>query len=153
MFFLYFFDRFFNYGEDQKSDLFDISEARVLEKIDGSLILIWWNPYLNEWTVSTRKMAHAEGETKFGNTFVDVVRGILGSRKIEETFIKGHTYVFEMVSPETRVVKPYSKYALYALTMRNNKTGQESPSGARVAAYELGLDVPKEYSFGTIEDH
>lgn len=49
------FDRFFNYGEspDQYAN-FDFNEAVIMEKVDGSIIPIWYNSVDNKWEISSR---------------------------------------------------------------------------------------------------
>lgn len=49
------FDRFFNYGEspDQYAN-FDFNESVIMEKVDGSIIPIWYNSIDNKWEISSR---------------------------------------------------------------------------------------------------
>lgn len=133
------FDRFYNYGEDPKSNDFRIDLAETTSKLDGSAIQVWWNPYLERWNVSTRKMAHAEGETKFGNTFWDLAlkafnnvpgfidypsKNILG--QIFDKFSKDLTFIFEVTSPENRIVTRYSDYKLWLLAIRDKEGNYHS---------------------------
>ena len=72
------FDRFYNFGECQRTSEWEsskINNAKVVEKIDGSLIPAYY--FDDKWNVSTRKMAFAEGETVRGNTFHDVIMRVL----------------------------------------------------------------------------
>jgi hypothetical protein len=144
------FDRFFNYGEDPSAHLFDFNRAEVTEKLDGSLIYLWYNPYTSRWQASTRKMAFAEGPTGLGNRFNDVVERALGAEvhSVMQGYHPDLTYICELVSPETRVVTPYTDTALYLLAVRNAKTG----------IYQYGYSVPyplrnpRRYEFSCFED-
>jgi len=58
------YDRFFNYGEcpEYYTD-FMIERSVIMQKVDGSLMLAWWNAHGNQWELSTRSMIFAEGES------------------------------------------------------------------------------------------
>jgi hypothetical protein len=157
------FDRFYNHGEDQRSKEFPFTQAIALEKVDGSLILIWWNPYLNRWNASTRKMAHAEGTTSFGSSYHDLVVKALSGQSLDTVFgdfQKDRTFIFELVSPESRVVTPYPDYALYALCVRETVSGIEHPEEVAAVAEAISdslpdgsapVRVPRLFKFGSIE--
>lgn len=153
------FDRFFNLGEapDLYQD-FDFAKAVVMEKADGSLIGVYFNPSTSRWEISTRGMAKAEGEHMFGGTFRDKVLAAFGFESEEhfqhtwnEHLHTGYTYIFEFCSPENRIVTKY-EYAHMVLTgCRNNETGAEDEFyHLRTAVdcfHEIGLDVraPKKF--------
>ena len=118
------FDRFFNYGEDPDTDKFDILKASVLEKVDGSLIPVYHDG--DKWQVSTRKMAFAEGTSvKRKRTFKEIFIDAIGAdpNDVFGEVDKDLVVIFELVSPETRVVKPYEKECAYLLDVRNKVTG------------------------------
>jgi len=121
------FFKFFNYGEKYASKI-DWNSAQVQEKIDGSLIKIWF--YKDKMHISTNSMIDAFKATialptdNF-KTYGDLVIYCLNSfYKIEE-FNKDYTYMFELVSPYTRIVVPYKEIKLFYLGQRNNKTFNE----------------------------
>ena len=117
------FDRFYNYGEDPNTEKFKINRSVVEEKIDGSLCCVYNDG--NKWQVSTRKMAFAEGETFTGKTFKEIFIEALGGdpNEIFKTINTDLVIIFELVSPETRVVKPYEETLVYLLDIRNRVTG------------------------------
>ena len=116
------FDRFFNLGEapDTYTD-FSFDRAVVYEKVDGSLIKVyWWN---GEWHISTRGTAFAETENYTGRTFKELVLEAFGVD--EKGFQAGcsrlnkkTTFIFELISPENRVVTPYAKPEMVLLGVR-----------------------------------
>ena len=125
------FTRFFNYGECQKSqEGFSFNDAVVYEKVDGSIIRIWWNHFIRNWCIASRGMAYAEGLTSTAiHTFHECVMKCFGEGEWEKfcSYLNPNfTYVFEFVSPENRVVKSYgSDYHLYFLACFDNRTGKE----------------------------
>ena len=118
------FDRFWNYGEDPKTDEFDITKATVDDKIDGSLINVYHDGA--KWQSSTRKMAFAEGPVpNKKKTYADIFREAIGGDP-DDIFKEVHkdlVIIFEMVSPETRVVTPYKEKQVYLLDVRARDTG------------------------------
>ena len=154
------FDRFYNYGEDPNSDNFPIQDSTVTEKIDGSLIRFWFYPYDDQWCCSTRKCAFGEGETRLGRTFTQVVENTIGT--YVNSFMSKHfplqqdkmkTYIFELVSPETRVVKPYKTNELYLLAIRDNITGEYASLNTLQEVSEMiGIRLPKRFTFNNISN-
>ncbi len=115
------FNRFFNYGE-QCADTIDWSTARVQEKVDGSLIIMYH--YADKWQVGTRGSANADGQVgdwkKIGTDQPWVFRDLFWHSA--EYWLKGickngnldvhHTYLFELTSPLNRVVCDYTKVGI-----------------------------------------
>lgn len=120
------FDRFFNYGEDQNSNNFDIEKAVAWEKVDGSLFSVYHDG--NKWQVATRKMAFAEGPvpTQENKTYRDVFIEAIGHDpdKIFKEINKDLVIIFELVSPQTRIVKPYKETEVFLLDVRDKKMGK-----------------------------
>jgi hypothetical protein len=117
------FDRFFNYGEDPNTDDFDISKSTIDEKIDGSLMPVYHDGA--KWQVATRQMAFAEGETFNGRTFREVFIEAIGDDPdvIFKDIHKDLVIIFELVSPETRVVKVYEEPEVFLLDVRDRTSG------------------------------
>lgn len=112
------FNRFFNLGECL-SDEFNFNEPFVAEiKYDGSLILIY--NYKGHWIINTR----ATFGDKFikGNniTWQEQVLKALGVTNIHDLNLnKDLTYVCELVSPETKVIREYNETSLYLIAIFN----------------------------------
>lgn len=148
------FDRFFNYGEKGQTDDFDFDGAVVFDKIDGSLVIFYYSPITNKWEVATRKMAFAEGRVNDDYTFRDLILSVFveneqlhGDRPLDidddgekissikqfdniewldnSDLDKSKSYVFEFVSPETKIVTPYKDRRLYYLSTFDNRTKEE----------------------------
>lgn len=174
-------DRFYNLNDflenvEDPNNPFVMSNCVCYEKIDGSLISLFYNKYTNRWEFSTRSMAHAEGPTNglpVEETFKDVIkRAFLNKIPIrtnaklsdsdfdnitEQTLkylSKDNTYVLELTSPRTRVTKPYENEDLYYLSHRNISTGEEYIDYDYVTskcAYSV-FKNPEIYYFTDIDD-
>lgn len=99
--------------------------------VHNSLTIVYNDGH--EWNVQTRKMAFAEGETRLNNTFKEVFERALGG-KINDYFRNfnvDYCFCFELVSPETRVVKQYEGYFLYPLLVKNKLTFEEESLGLK----------------------
>ena len=139
------FFKFGNYGEPY-ADQIDWNTAKVQEKIDGSLIKIWCHK--DVWHVSTNKTINA-GSARTNNnedTFLNVFnKAWTRTGKLFSELDPDYTYMFELVSPQTRVVVPYKETKLYHTGTRNNNTLQE-------LHLDIGIEKPKEFIIATIED-
>lgn len=120
------FNKFFNYGETHAAKI-DWYSAVVQEKIDGSLIRYWYNRADRRWNVSTSGMIDAyKAPLSDGMTFGDLFDRALGAignptLALEEEY----TYVFELVSPENRIVVNYPTVRIYHIGTFLNRTGEE----------------------------
>jgi hypothetical protein len=110
------------------------------------------------WNVASRGMAFAEGPTPIGGTFKKVFDRAIGC-EVQEKF-KGfdinYTYVFELVSPETRVVKPYPADDVYMIAIRSRRAEDNykelSWNEVKKIASENGFKTPAEYRFNTLDE-
>lgn len=153
------FNKFGNYGESYAPDI-DWSTAFVTEKVDGSLIKLWYDD--DEWHISTNGAIEAYnaplGEVKyrnFGSYFYDTVCGYYD---YFDDFISGLntslTYMFELVGPCNRVVIPYEAPAIYFLGARNKFSGYEYFCDEELMEV-LGVSnflKPKSYPFTSLVD-
>ena len=158
------FTRFFNFGETFDSNEFPFERAIAYDKIDGSLMSAWFNPFAKRWEVATRQMAFGEGTTSFGNSYRQLF--LDGGFDGEEDFFQhtmfmldqampGYTWIFEMTSPETRVVTPHAEKNIWFLAARNNLSGQYMMASAiRELLEDLipNMKFPKEYHFNSAKD-
>jgi hypothetical protein len=117
------FDRFFNYGEGNEHIDINWSEYNLVEKLDGSLINLYYDNINDKWQYATRGTAFAESCTSIGNTFESICLKIFDPKHHDLILLKDFTYIFELTSPENRVVTPYKEYKLYLTGIRNKYTG------------------------------
>ena len=105
--------KFFNYGEENAAAI-DWTQARVYEKLDGSLMSLYW--YGGDWQVASSGLPDASGGTGAGMTFAELfwktwnaMRYVLPSREKPGPEI---CYMFEMMTPLNRVVVPHAESAI-----------------------------------------
>ena len=149
------FTKFFNYGQEQAAKLEFPCEAS--QKIDGSLIGVWYDE-MTGWHVSTSGNIDAEdAPINIGNInnyreLFNIAWGDLDLNILD----KKNTYMFELVSPYTRIIVPYNETKLYLLAIRNNETLKEiSRSELPIIAKQLfgdKIEVPKSFLCNNIEE-
>lgn len=123
------FDKFCNYGEEY-SAVNDINwdYVTVREKVDGSLIKLWFSPHAKLWCISTNGTINAD-KTYVGDSCITYAEyfikaiGIDNFQKLLTQLEIGYTYMFELVGPENRVVVEYDEPAVYFLRSRENICG------------------------------
>ena len=142
------FRKFGNYTESY-ADPIDWNNAVVLEKVDGSIIKLWYNKITEAWQFSTNGVINAENATT--DAFSNIAYGALIRQAVNYKDIpfdkldKDSTYIFELVSPQTRVVVKYDEIALYHLGTRSNITGEERNE-------DIGIKKPKSYKISSLEE-
>lgn len=150
------FNKFFNYGETFSDDV-DWNSAVVSEKIDGSLMKLWFDD--NRWHLSTNGSIDAY-KTTFNdrdNTFGELFETALLYNGITLTELTrdldtNYTYMFELVSPLSRIVIPYETTDIYYLGCRNKWTDKEYPFFTSTQSIRVpqGIKTPKVYKMGTV---
>lgn len=154
------FNKFFNLNEKNHA-IVDWSTAKTTQKIDGSIIKLV--RLGNDFLISTNKAINAfsaEIQNQLGcpyKTFGDVVkRGLDISAEAgrydsaesmcADIFEEGYTYIFELVSPYTKIVIKYSEVKLYLIGIRNNRTFEEYYfNDSQFAKLHRCFDTPKSY--------
>lgn len=168
--------RFYNFGEGgDKTRNFDFSKSFVYEKIDGTLACVWYHAFKKIWCISTRKMGYAEGKTVHGNTYCQLFLQGIGLNKkttmqefsdiFENEFLDNFldkklfhetTFIFELVSKETRVVKRYDKTEVYLTGIRlNNEEKKQSYINIEPNLFKfkkLNVKFPKKYNMNNINE-
>jgi hypothetical protein len=159
------FDKFGNYGESYVPDI-DWSTVKVSEKIDGSIMKLWC--YDGTWHVSTNGNIDASDapvpdirKDTFEQLFKEGIAKVLDDARYRggitawmKSLNPEYTYIFEMVSPYTRVVIPYEKTNVYFLGARDNISGRQFGCGID-SAILLNVSMfprPKIYDLVGLED-
>lgn len=126
------FDKFFNMEELSDSETPNES-FEVFEKMDGSLGICFH--YEGEWHMATRGSFNSEQSIKG--------RELLNNYNYKNGLIPGHTYLFEIIYPENRIVVNYGDYeGLVVLAAYHNETGKEVSIDEMV---NEGFDIVKKY--------
>jgi len=158
------FDRFFNHGEALNvTGDFDIGSSHIYEKLDGSLVKMYF--YDGKWRVATRGTAFAESENYTGDLFESLIVKAFGCDDIDDldgklktiALATDCTYIFEYTSPNNRIVTPYTEDKMYLLGIRHNVRGNEFKSVMHFWSYEmqevgLNVELPKRYRFSSADE-
>ncbi len=152
------FNRFFNLGEAlELNDKFDWSNFVAEEKIDGSLIILY--KYKGTWRINTRR-SFAQGQIKgFNGTWQDLFLSAGGKTVFEalenpiiDVLYENYTFVFELVSPYTQVVKLYDNPKLYLLNAFDRTTGGNAfKTSLNLVADYFEVLRPKVLKFDSVE--
>ena len=134
------FTKFGNHFEPY-ADTIDWGSAVVQEKIDGSIMKLWWNEDEMYWTFSSNSMIRLEDGSPDFRKAVEFAKKAIDFSKLE----KENTYIFELVSPLTKVIVPYSKTEFYHIGTRNNRTGEE-------LQVDIGIQKPKKYQAKSLKE-
>lgn len=141
------FRKFGNY-EESYVDRIDWKNAKVQEKIDGSIVKLWWNPLKESWQWSTNSMIDAaKAETRIvGLSYLDIIKKAVNYKDVPiEKLSRDTTYIFELVSSMTQVVISYPEIRLWHTGTRSNITGTESVE-------DIGIPHPKEYAMSSLQE-
>ena len=128
------FTKFFCVGDpNAKNDLYKLYHRKqwhVEEKIDGSLIKLWYDD--DRWHISTSGTIHAKNApvqfemkdiTNYEELFLYASKGKIDWDRLD----KHYTYLFELVGLENKVIVPYEVEDVYYLGRRDNYTLLEIP--------------------------
>lgn len=149
------FNRFFNSGEDFENFMqFDWSNFTIQEKLDGSLIVLFW--YRGQWIVCTRGtfgdgLCGDSGKT-WRELFLETMRR---DPKILPPTV---SYVFEFCSIWNKNVRLYPEAKVYLLSAFNTYLdGQEPiteypPSWSNIVAESSDIDRPQTYKFKSMDE-
>ena len=122
------FTKFFN-SEEGNAAKVDWNTAHVLEKLDGTLIQVYYDWHDKTWYAGTTGTAEGEGEVnnKMGSTFNSLFWDTVTKQYALNPcmFDKDHVYVFELTTPYNIVVKPHGESSATLLTVRNRVTLKE----------------------------
>lgn len=147
------FDRFFNHGEDLDYTDVRIDKLTAYEKLDGSLITVFW--YNGRWLYRTKSMIMPVLQVNgFETTWKDIIEDGLDWDEWEiDNMCTQHSYIFEITSPENRVVVRYTGRNGVLLAVRNNHTGEYmNDKHCAIIAEMLSVDRPRRYKFNNIEE-
>lgn len=137
------FPKFWNWGESRAAEI-NWASFSVSEKLDGSLISVWFDN--DEWHVSTSGTIDAyEADVmgrKFGDLF-DIAAKNVGLNL--EDLCPNYCYTFEMVGPLNKIVVAYPETTLYHLSTRDMLTLDE-------VEVDIGVPKPLTYEATCLED-
>lgn len=141
------FEKFFNLGErpETKMEALPANTPEIYEKLDGTLIIVFWNPYCERWQCVTRG--------SWSNQWIDAANRILNHRKACIGFLDpSFTYLFELVAPWNRIVVRYDDERLVLLGARHNQIEYEiDDAGMRDICINLWVDQARKFAIPLID--
>lgn len=143
------FKRFFNYGEALEiTENFNWNNFFSDEKVDGSLIIVFWNAIIKDWIITTKGSFADQQICENGPTWESLVRDLLGDDIYKMS--PSYTYIFELCSLYNKVVREYREPVLYFLCAIHTKTGVEVYSENVNDSDKI--KYPKQFNFKNIEE-
>ena len=138
--------KFANYGESY-ADKIDWSNARVAEKLDGSLIQLFY--YDNQWLVATSGTPDAGGSVgDFGFTFAELFWRVWKEKGYQLPTDINCCYAFELCGKYNRIVVQHKEERIVLHGGRNLNTFRELDP--IVEAHNYGWEVVKTFPFTSI---
>lgn len=141
------FNKFCNHLEKGADDI-DWSTAKVQQKVDGSILKLWFNPYTEKWQWSTNGVIDAENADVqgFNYTYGDLIRKAVNYKDIQvDNLNKNYTYIFELTSPFNKVVIDYPETSLWHIGTRDIVSEQE-------LSVDIGIKKPAEYQLKSLDE-
>lgn len=144
------FDKFGNHGEGYVPEI-DWSTARVQEKLDGSLCVLYH--CAGEWHVATSGTPDASGEVHgAGGTFAEY---FWRTFKAEGGQLPGEEHIdmcfaFELMGPDNRIVVVHERPWLRLLAARDRVTGQEY--APEKFALVVGIPAVRSFPLTTLDE-
>lgn len=137
------FQKFKNYQEHEPAEI-DLTKPFVIyEKMDGSLIIVFYYALKMEWIVASRGSFISEQSIE--------AKKMLGLKY--EKLQQGNTYLFEIIYPENRIVVDYGdRRELVLLSKIETKTGIELFHRHLVKFYSNIFTVVKVFDFKDIKN-
>lgn len=135
--------RFFNYGQGSAAQVnWSDKNLAVLEKLDGTLCIVYYDGFTKKWCVATRSVSEADllmdnGLFTFRTLFEKAVEDTLGHTfdQLCAELYEEFTYCFELTTPYNRIVVAYPNNGITLLAVRSLWTMQEvDPKDHRLQA-------------------
>jgi hypothetical protein len=132
---------------------FSDPEIVIQTKYDGSLIIVYFDPFMDVWCASTRSSPDADivmdnAIHTFRSLFGTACECALGTSfaDLTDELDKNVTYCFELMTPYNRIVVFYEKYSIVLLGARNNTSLKE------FIVSNFPVPVAQEFKFNEVKD-
>ena len=152
--------RFFNHGQGSAADInWSDPKLSVLEKLDGTLCIVYYDPFTNLWCCATRSVPEADlfmdnGVFTFRTLFEKAVKDTLGwsFEELTSNLDKNSTYCFELTTPYNRIVVHYPTNKITLLAVKELKSLQEINPRDDNHLSVLGIPIVQAYTYTTIPE-
>lgn len=149
------YNKFWNHGDVLAAEI-DWSTANVLEKLDGSLMILYWDDIApSGWSVASSGTPRAGGS--YGDctdvTFRDMFWATFHALGMRLPDDGGNCFMFELCAPSNRIVVRYEAPRLVLHGSRHLATGREwSTTELADTAKAFNWELVKSYPITSIAD-
>lgn len=149
-------ERFFNYG--QFTTKVDLTEFDILEKLDGTCCIVYYDYVINKWCLGTRNTPEGDGEINSGFKVIEIFENSLKHLTKDQSydlqaFMKNapveNTYIFELCTIHNRIVCEYKEPRIVLLAVKNNLEIEEKNPVEYIKLLQIA-ELPAVYSFNNI---
>lgn len=136
------FVRFFNYGQKVVASDYDSSvksSLKILEKLDGTCAIIYFDQINSEWNVATRnvpdgsnfadKLGNWSFRALFEKAAIDTLDSYSAGNNSWESFTdildQSCTYIFELMTPVNQIVVRHDRFKIALIGVRDIESGKE----------------------------
>ena len=138
------FQKFLNYEEHDPNDIDMSMDFEIFEKMDGSMIILFYYKPRMQWIVASRGSFISE-QAIMAKSMISV--------DTFEALDENNTYLFEVLYPENRIVVDYhGKRELVLLTVIETRTGIEVGYYAMSRIYSQYFTIVKKYDIKNIKN-
>lgn len=148
--------------DDSAVDIDFYDDLSYEEKVDGSLVNLYYDSIRKTWRLSTRRNADASSTAHFGISFSELFKLTLKEQhNIEfDEFVSNlprhFVYSFELTTPENEVIVHQNKRTMTFLNVRDMQYDTELTPEHFVRLYQGTIldkfDVPRKYSFVSLSE-
>jgi len=160
--------RFFNHGQGSAA-VIDWSDPKlqILEKLDGTLCIVYYDPICGGWSVATRSVPEADipldnNLFTFRTLFEKAMTETSGLSWFDFTMKLDirYTYCFELTTPYNRIVVHYPESRITLLSIRELSTlkeldfdsGQKGPTHSQHERLVGVVPVVQSYELKSLEE-
>lgn len=148
------YNKFWNHGEHRAAPI-DWTSARVPEKLDGSLMIVYFHPAMG-WRVASSGNPVAGGSFGRGNTstFAETFWNLFAELGMQIPHVFKHvTFMFELCHPQHRIVVRHEKPRIVLHGARDLFSGREIARRLQEdIAHLCRWEIVKEHPIRSIED-
>jgi RNA ligase len=138
------FQKFKNYEEHDPSEIDMTQDFEIFEKVDGSLIILFYYKLHMQWIIASRGSFISEQALEAKKMIDSNTYDILN---------KENTYIFEILYPENQIVVNYGRRReLVLLTRIETLTGNELYYDDLVSYYSNYFTIVKKYNIKNIKE-
>lgn len=153
--------RFFNHGQGSAAEInWSDPKLAVLEKLDGTLCIVYHDPFTDKWCMATRSVPEADllmdnGIYTFRTLFEKALEETTGYgfEGFKWFLDKHHTYCFELTTRYNRIVVDYPNNGVTLLAVRNLVTlGELNFDHPVIDALPKKLPLVQAHTYTSVQD-